>query len=207
MKVKRIGYGVNYSRIRRNHKQYRKGDKLTFLFAGTFIRHKGPHLLAEAFKMVAGEAELRMHGSGPYEHLLNRSAKEDVRIKLPGVFSPTEIGEVLSQIDVVVVPSIWYENTPIILLEALAANVPAIVTDLYGMTEVLDDGVNGRTFPIGDVAQLCNVMQSLVDTPETLNYYKENLKNRFIPTTEQIALAYEREYLSALSNHRSRELN
>lgn len=192
-----IGYGINYSKIRRNQKLYNAGDKLTFFYGGSFTRHKGVHILAKAFKDVRGDAELKIYGSGQYDYPLKQAADEDPRIKLCGVFSADRIGEVLSQVDVVVVPSIWYENTPIILLEALASNLPAVVTDLGGMTEVVQEGINGRTFQIGDVAELRDALQSLVQNPETLNEYKENLKSQFIPSVEQVALAYEREYLTA----------
>jgi len=200
LNLREIGYGISYSKIRRNLRRYQPGDKLTFFYGGSFIRHKGVHVLSQAFKWVEGDAELKVYGSGQYEYVLKQAAENDPRIKLCGVFSADQIGEVLSQVDVAVVPSIWYENTPIILLEALASNIPAVVTDLGGMTEVVRNGVNGRTFPIGDVPQLRNVLQSLIQNPEALNAYKDNLKGQFILSVEQVALAYEREYLAAFPN-------
>ncbi len=200
LNLREIGYGISYSRIRRNLRRYQPGDKLTFFYGGSFIRHKGVHILAQAFKWVKGDAELKIYGSGQYEYALKQAAENDPRIELCGVFSADQIGDVLGQVDVAIVPSIWYENTPIILLEALASNVPAVVTDLGGMTEVVKNGVSGRTFPIGDVHQLRDILQSLIQNPEALNAYKDNLKGQFILSVEQVALAYEREYLSAFPN-------
>ncbi|MBL8186537.1 MAG: glycosyltransferase [Acidobacteria bacterium] len=202
LNLREIGYGISYSRIRRNLRRYKPGDKLTFFYGGSFIRHKGVHILAQAFKWVKGDVELKIYGSGQYEHVLTQAAENDPRIKLCGVFSADQIGEVLGQVDVAIVPSIWYENTPIILLEALASNVPAVVTDLGGMTEVVKNGVSGRTFPIGDVLQLRDILQSLIQDPQVLNGYKDNLKGQFILSVEQVALAYEREYQAAFPSKR-----
>lgn len=197
LKMEEIGYGISYPKIRKNMRRYKPGDKLIFFYGGSFIRHKGVHILIEAFKRVNGNAELKIYGSGQYEYSLRQAASQDSRIKLCGVFSSDQIGEVLSQIDVTVVPSIWYENTPIILLESMASNVPVIATDLGGMTEAVNNDVNGRTFRIGDVEELEKIIDSLIKAPETLNAYKENIKNQFTPSVEQVALAYEKEYMRA----------
>lgn len=197
LKIVEIGYGISYPKIRKNMRRYQQGDKLTFFYGGSFIRHKGVHILIEAFRRVKGNAELKIYGSGQYEYSLRQAASQDPRIKLCGVFSSGQIGDVLSQIDVAVVPSIWYENTPIILLESLASNIPVIATDLGGMTEAVNNGINGRTFRIGDVEELEEIIDSLINKPETLNTFKDNIKNQFIPSVEQVALAYEKEYLKA----------
>jgi len=195
LKIKEIGYGISYPKIRKNMRRYKPNEKLTFFYGGSFIRHKGVHILIEAFKRVNGNAELKIYGSGQYEYSLRQAASQDPRIKFCGVFSSDQIGQVLSQIDVAVVPSIWYENTPIILLESLASNIPVVATDLGGMTEAVINGINGRTFRIGDVQELEKILDSLIKSPEILNDYKENIKNQFIPSVEQVALAYEKEYL------------
>ncbi len=203
LNMQEIGYGISYPKIRKNLRRYEAGDKLTFFYGGSFIRHKGVHILVEAFKRVKGKAELKIYGSGQYEYSLRQAAAQDQRIKLCGVFSADQIGEILGQIDVTVVPSIWYENTPIILLESLASNVPVISTDLGGMTEAVSNGINGRTFPIGDVDELVHIFDSLIQKPELLNSYKDNIKNQFIPSVEQVGLAYERVYLNVLSHQHS----
>jgi glycosyltransferase involved in cell wall biosynthesis len=115
-------------------------------------------------------------------------------VEFCGVFSSEQMGEILNQIDVIIVPSIWYENTPIMLLEALASDVPAVVTDLGGMTEVVKDNINGRAFRISDPDHLAQALSSMVDDPEILNTYKDNIKSQFIPSVEQEGLAYQREY-------------
>lgn len=194
LNIKHIGYGVSYANIRKNNKTYKADDELTFFYGGSITRHKGVQVLIEAFKKMKGYAKLKIYGSGTYEAVIKNLAKYDPRVEFCGVFSSEQMGEILNQVDVIIVPSIWYENTPIMLLEALASDVPAVVTDLGGMTEVVKDNINGRAFRISDPDHLAQALSSMVDDPEILNTYKDNIKGQFIPSVEQEGLAYQREY-------------
>ena len=192
------GYGISFGKIKRNTRQYAPGDALTFFYGGSFIYHKGVHVLIDAFRKLQGAATLKIYGSGHLRDTLRELAGDDPRIQFCGVFAPDQLSEVLSQVDVTIVPSIWYENTPIMMLESLAAEVPAIATDLGGMTETLRHGVNGYVFPIGDSDGLRTVLQELVNHPETLNALKANIRRQGVHTVEQEALDYERVYQQIL---------
>ena len=77
--------------------------------------------------------------------------------------------------DVLVVPSLWYENSPVIIQEAFAAGVPVIGSDLGGVAEKIQDGVSGRRFPPGDRDALAAVLQGLVDEPEQIEQMRRGL--------------------------------
>jgi glycosyltransferase involved in cell wall biosynthesis len=194
-----INHGMSYSKIRKNVKIYKRGDMLTFLYAGSFNRFKGVHVLIEAFRRVSyREVSLKIYGSGPdegYDTLLRNMAKNDQRIQFCGVFPDNQVGEILSNVDIAVVPSLWYENYPLVLHEALACDVPVIASDAGGMAEKIKDGVNGFTFPMGDINHLKTVLETIIGHPEKLNGLKDNIRDQMIPTIEQEAYAYEREYL------------
>ncbi|MDQ3010818.1 MAG: glycosyltransferase, partial [Acidobacteriota bacterium] len=198
--VRHMRHGVSYSNIRKNVRKYQKADRLTFFYGGSLTWHKGIHILVDAFRQVRGEAELKIYGSGDFEKVVRNLAIYDKRIKFCGVFSAEQLGGILSQVDAIILPSIWYENSPIMLLEALASDVPAIVTDLGGMAEAVKDGVTGRTFRLGDAAHLSEILQEIVDDPRLLNDYKENIRGNFVPSVEQEALAYQKEYQAICRN-------
>jgi glycosyltransferase involved in cell wall biosynthesis len=63
---------------------------------------------------------------------------------------------------------VWYENTPFVVLEAFAAGRPVIASDLGGLSELVKDGVNGRTFRAGDPGALMNVLHDFEDDPGLL---------------------------------------
>ena len=65
-----------------------------------------------------------------------------------------------------VVPSVWYENTPFVVLEAFAAGRPVIASDLGGLSELVVDGKNGRTFSAGDPGSLVSVLADFDERPE-----------------------------------------
>ncbi len=192
------GYGISHGRIKRNTRRYAPDAHLTFFYGGSFSYHKGVHLLVDAFRKLAGQATLKLYGSGPLQATLIKLAGGDPRIQFCGVFAADKVSEVLSAVDVTVVPSIWYENTPIMMLESLAAEVPVIVTDLGGMTERIKDGVNGFAFSLGDSAHLQEVLEKLIRNPEQLNDLKANIRGQGVHTVEQEALAYERVYRQVL---------
>ena len=71
---------------------------------------------------------------------------------------------VLDEIDFLVIPSTWYENSPLVLLSALASHTPVIVSDVEGLTEFLEPDVNGFTFARGSIDDLERVMRQVIET-------------------------------------------
>ncbi|GAJ18088.1 unnamed protein product, partial [marine sediment metagenome] len=75
--------------------------------------------------------------------------------------------------DVLVYPSIWYENQPIAILEALLAKIPIVASNLGGMAEIVQDGVTGLLFEAGNTEDLSQKMVSLIDNPQLLRKLSE----------------------------------
>ena len=146
-----------------------KGSKkeLRVGFIGTLFEHKGTHLLIEAIQDLLPNLaiELKIYGKleefPEYVAKLYEIAKGDLRIKFCGTFPNQEIGKVFAELDVLVVPSIWYENTPLVIYSAQAANCPVIATNLGGMSEVIHHEVNGLLFEKGNIVELANSIRCL----------------------------------------------
>jgi glycosyltransferase involved in cell wall biosynthesis len=122
--------------------------RLRIGFIGTLAPHKGVHVLVEAFRAVSDpEARLAIHGSETvhpsYVAQLRRSAAGDPRIHFAGPFTEGDQDRVLGAIDVLALPSVWWENSPLTILEALGAGLPVIASRTGGVPELMaaDAGV------------------------------------------------------------------
>lgn len=138
-------------------------------YVGSISRHKGVHVLLAAMALLEGDdVHLHIHGSrdsqpGFSEALVD--GIDDARVTFHGPFQPVQLGRVLAGLDVLVVPSLWYENTPFSVLEALHAQVPVVASDLGGISEIVVPGQSGMLFPAGDAAALAAVLRRIADDP------------------------------------------
>ncbi|MBW7454691.1 glycosyltransferase [Paenibacillus sepulcri] len=197
--VEVLNHGMKYETIRANERVYQAGDPLTLFYGGSLSPHKGVHLILEAMSMIPTDRlKLKIYGSGPsdYTELLEQAAAADNRAALCGLYSEEDIQQLYQEVDIAVVPSIWYENYPLVLHEALASRVPALVSDIGGMAEKVKDGFNGFTFRVGDAGHLAERILEILDNPMLLNEFKANMKQVQIPAIEEEAEAYERIYHS-----------
>jgi glycosyltransferase involved in cell wall biosynthesis len=74
---------------------------------------------------------------------------------------------VLRPVDFLVIPSLWYENSPLVLLTALASHTPVIISNVEGMTEFVEHGKNGLVFEMGSAPDLEQVLRALIHNPES----------------------------------------
>jgi glycosyltransferase involved in cell wall biosynthesis len=140
------------------------GARRRFGFVGTLAPHKGVHVLVEAFRgMESREASLDLYGSvtvqPAYVEELRRAAGGDARIRFRGSFREGEQARVLASVDALVVPSVWWENSPLVALEALAAGVPVIASAIGGLPEIVEHGRSGLLVPARDARALREALE------------------------------------------------
>lgn len=177
-------YGVDVASIADDveRRDERPSQALRVGFVGTVAPHKGPDLLVRAFRKLQGnlDATLEIHGGATgYESFageLRALAGDDDRIRFPGAFAREEVGRVLAGIDVLVVPSRWYENAPGVIFEAFAARVPVVATDLGGLSEFVRHGENGLLFRLDDVEDLALQLRRLAGEPGLLARLGEGIR-------------------------------
>jgi glycosyltransferase involved in cell wall biosynthesis len=87
--------------------------------------------------------------------------------------------------DCLIVPSLWYENSPVTIQEAFASGVPVIASRLGALTEKVQDGRTGRLFDAGRSEALARVLLGIVENPEQLTRLRANIRPG--PTIEQHA--------------------
>jgi len=86
------------------------------------------------------------------------------------------VEDILKPIDVVIVPSIWYENAPLTISTSLAYGLPVITSDIGGMKEMIRDGHNGLTFKVEDPGALSKKIETIADAPELIAKFKRNIQ-------------------------------
>jgi glycosyltransferase involved in cell wall biosynthesis len=144
-------------------------------FIGQITPVKGVDLLLEAMKILAAQGspvELSLHG-GNLRHQ-SEAFRQKIRglldetedtVTFPGPYTQEELPELLSALDWVVVPSIWWETGPLVIHEALSHGRPVICSDIGAMVERIHHGVNGLHFRVGDPYSLADVIDRAVSTP------------------------------------------
>jgi glycosyltransferase involved in cell wall biosynthesis len=175
-------YGIDTSHVAHVPIERRPSATLRIGFVGTLAPHKGPDVLVRAFEMLSPEmdATLSLHGSDRgyevYAAELRALAGSDQRISFPGPFSREELASVLVDLDVLVVPSCWYENAPGVIFEAFAAGMPVIATNLGGMSEFVRPGKNGLLFTLDDAEDLAVQLRTLIEDRSLLGRLRAGIE-------------------------------
>ena len=162
--------GLQTTHLRAAEKTAPKG-RLSFGYIGVVDPVKGVDLLVEAFQSLP-QADLRIYGGeaayAPYpnERCFRSQLTNSPHIRYMGRYDNQELGRILADIDVVVVPSIWYENAPLVIREAFLARTPVITADFGGMREWVRDGVDGLLFQARDVADLRRQIARCITEPD-----------------------------------------
>jgi glycosyltransferase involved in cell wall biosynthesis len=133
-------------------------------FVGTLSDYKGVEVFARAVLALAdtGAVHGRVHGHLDWfpdvaERLRAIAARCPEALELPGPFQPEERSRILADLDVLVVPSLWWENSPLTIHEAWQHGLPVFASDRGGMAELVGQG-GGALFPPGDDAALAELL-------------------------------------------------
>lgn len=144
-----------------------QSETLRIGFIGSLYEHKGIQVLLKAVKLLPKDEQfiLKVYGENSaqpdFMNALKELAATDSRITFCGTFPNDKIGEKLAGIDVLVVPSIWYENTPLVIYSAMAAGCPVIASNLGGMSEVVQHNINGLLVEPGNASALAEALKQL----------------------------------------------
>ncbi len=157
-KVTVIHNGVDTQRIRSSQE-----DKDYALYFGRLTAEKGIETLLKAHTEIADRVELRIAGTGPLEDDLRRRFPS---AHLVGHLSGPALEDAIRRASVVVVPSEWYENCPMSVLEAMAYGKPVVGSDIGGIPELIAHGETGLLFPPGDQEALQSQLLRLMENPD-----------------------------------------
>jgi glycosyltransferase involved in cell wall biosynthesis len=156
-----------------------KGMRGRFAFFGQISQYKGLHVLLEAVDLLP--AELRdgtegitvdVHGAHlewqteTYQGTIRKLLKKLHRsVRMHGRYQRSDLPALMRGIDWVIVPSIWWENSPLVIQESLGHGRPVICSDIGGMAEKVRDGETGMHFRVGNPRDLADRMVEAATTP------------------------------------------
>ncbi|OJW46076.1 MAG: radical SAM protein [Candidatus Accumulibacter sp. 66-26] len=166
-----LDYG--FDRTRSSGRNRAQESDFTFGYIGTHIPAKGIHDLIRAFGLVTGKARLRIWGRPRGQET---AALKDIAASLPAEIAgriewmpeyknQDIVRDVFDRVDAIVVPSVWVENSPLVIHEAQQARVPVITANTGGMAEYVHHEVNGLLFEHRSHVALAEQMQCFVDAP------------------------------------------
>ena len=164
-------------------------------FAGRLSHEKGVDVLLEAAALLPASVEVTIAGDGPDRDALEERAVAlgvTDRVVFLGRVPGAEVHARMRRAAVVAMPSRWYENQPMTVLEAAACGRPVVATTLGGFPELIEDGVTGRLIPHDDPRALAAALRSYVDDPATAHEHGARARGvareRFAPSAHLTAL-------------------
>jgi glycosyltransferase involved in cell wall biosynthesis len=148
-----------------------KKNMMTFGYIGGHQIEKGVPLLINAFNSIKN-ANLFIYGSGKETEYRQMITNQNIYLK--GRIEDNEKPQVFNHMDVLIVPSIWYENSPLTIHEAFIFKVPVLTSNIGGMAELVKDNVNGLHFQVGDIDDLCRKINYCIEHPEEVEQMARN---------------------------------
>jgi glycosyltransferase involved in cell wall biosynthesis/MoaA/NifB/PqqE/SkfB family radical SAM enzyme len=173
-KIIYLDYGFPTEYLTQTEKS-KDNTHFTFGYIGTLIPAKGVNQLIEAFCKIETPATLRIYGrqNGQSTEALKLLAGQSKnKIEFAGEYINHNLAnDVFSKVDCIVVPSIWAENSPLVIHEAQSCKVPVITADFGGMKEYVQHQVNGLLFEHRNTNSLAAQMKFAIANPDLMKKY------------------------------------
>jgi glycosyltransferase involved in cell wall biosynthesis len=180
--------------------------RLRIGYIGSLVWHKGLHVLIDAVRALPASAcEVTIFGdprvSPDYAAEL-RAAAAGLPITFAGPFDPDQAAEAYAAVDVVVVPSIWLENSPLVIHEAYQSGRPVVGSRIGGIAELVRDGWNGFLVEPGSSLALAGALRRLIAEPECLQVFAGRLPP--VKAIDDDCLEWEARYAEVIHGTSSR---
>jgi glycosyltransferase involved in cell wall biosynthesis len=185
--------------------EQKKSDKFRIGFVGQIARFKGVHLLLKAAQVLQNELDkeltLRIYGNmqldPDYGEELYKLAEGLEFVEFCGTYSREDSAAVYGSMDVLVVPSIWYDF-PLVINEAFATKTPVIATNLGGMAEAVSHEASGLLFERGNIDDLAAQLRRIITEPGLFKKLQEGIPP--VKTIAEEVTELENIYLEIVGN-------
>jgi glycosyltransferase involved in cell wall biosynthesis/GT2 family glycosyltransferase/SAM-dependent methyltransferase len=148
---------------------------LRFGFIGNVMPYKGLHKLFAAAQMISGKAKFLIYGAqdGTYAESLRKIDRKGV-VRWKGRYTSSDLPAIASELDAVIVPSIWEEGAGLVNVESLAMKLPIIGARIGGIPDFVSDRHNGRLYPAHSEHNLAAILDEIIENPRQLREWRDN---------------------------------
>jgi len=136
-----------------------RGNNLKLLYLGQIEEHKGILFLVNVLKKLDIDFKLHIAGDGTKLDEVRQLVFNDLRFVVHGRLKSEAVKKIFSEVDLTIVPSLCYENSPTVIYESLSFGVPVLAAKIGGVAELVHDGGNGFTFEAGNAEDLTRVLK------------------------------------------------
>jgi GT2 family glycosyltransferase/glycosyltransferase involved in cell wall biosynthesis/Flp pilus assembly protein TadD len=143
---------------------------LRFGFIGGVMPHKGVHVLVQAAQFLdPGDMEVWIYGfiGEAYRSQLEQLDRKKM-IRWKGAYDTRELSSIASELDAIVLPSVWEDCAPLVAFEAIAMGLPVLGANIGGIPDFVQDGVNGRLYTYDKPQELAALFREYAGQPEKL---------------------------------------
>lgn len=155
----------------------RAGKPLQVGYIGAVSPHKGVHVLLQATCSIADE-DVHVHVYGTIDSLylstLNRLTADRSHIILHGTYTPQDLSSIFDNLDVLVVPSVCQDLSPLVIQEAYSHGVPVIGSQIGGIPEYIREDC-GQLFEAGNSQELSEILKSMIRNPDILTRWRNHI--------------------------------
>ena len=171
---------LNATRYPKPTVQHQPSDALRLLYVGRLDATKGIDVLLRAVQPLAEthDFSLKVVGSGPDETALRQAYGHLPWVTFTGQIPLQQATDEMAASDMLFIPSIWLENSPGVVIQALGVSLPVMGSDKGGIPELVTHGENGVLVPPGDVDAWREAIRSILDDPSQLEKYRRNANLR-----------------------------
>ena len=177
-KIRLIYNGIDCSEFPKKNKLKKNKSGFTILFIGRFDKNKGISILAEIIGKICGKGDIDfiLVGKGPLkEDVIKIISDSGVSDKVEYVSEATDVVQYFSRSDLFVLPTLL-EGLSNVVMEAMAAGVPVITTDIPANKELIIDGLNGFLVPPNDSSALYEKIIFVLKNQELINTITRNAR-------------------------------
>jgi glycosyltransferase involved in cell wall biosynthesis len=161
-------------------------------YIGSLVEHKGVHILLSALARIPHvEVTCDIYGAmntSPFVERICQLAEGDTRIRFMETFDSSEMPKVMRSFDILAVPSVWYENEPLVVKSALQAGVPVLCNDIGSLPNMVTHGKTGWLVAERTVAAWVTAIQDAIEQLPTLNMRPLQMKTIEENANEMLAI-------------------
>ncbi len=150
------------------------------VFIGRISKEKGIQNLLDAWKKLPDTRRIKIVGDGPLADLVKKAESEIKGVEYLGKKDRVELLDIVGKAEFLVIPSIWYEVLPLVIIESLAKGTPVLVADIGSISELITPYQDGIRFNPGDVDDLASACEEMFNLASKSNDLRKGARKTYL---------------------------